>query len=283
MQEPAHPANESERLAALQSLGLLDTPPEQRFNRITRTAARIFKVPVALVSLVDAERQWFKSRYGLLASETPRSVSFCGHAILGETALVVEDALLDPRFVDNPLVTAAPHVRFYAGQPLNGPGGVKLGTLCLIDHQPRSFDAHDRLTLLDMAGWVEREINLDNEEQAIRARLNSVLDTVSEAVLVSAADGGIETANALAAQLFGYDLQELLRAQLDQLLPAASVQAESSGIVQRLGAAPQWPQGTRLDWIARRNDGELFDVAATITDFRILGRRMYTLALRLRA
>ncbi len=280
MQEPQKPANEIERLAALRSLGLLDTPPEQRFNRITRTAARIFNVPIALVSLVDAERQWFKSRYGLHASETPRSVSFCGHAILNDYALVVEDALLDARFADNPLVTGLPRVRFYAGQPLYGPGGVKLGTLCLIDHEPRQFGAHDRLALADMAGWVERELNLDTEQFAARARLNSVLDTVSEAVLVAADDGRIETMNTQAARLFGYDAHELVGETLDALLPGTDPAPDSTGFLQRLQQAPQWSERSSLDWSAKRKDGSRFNATAAVTDFYSLGRRMYTMSLR---
>ena len=282
MQEPPKPANEMERLAALRSLGLLDTPPEQRFNRITRTAARIFKVPTALVSLVDAERQWFKSRYGLHAGETPRSVSFCGHAILQDRALVIEDALLDARFADNPLVTGVPHVRFYAGQPLAGPGGAKLGTLCLIDQAPRHFSAHDRLTLADMAGWVERELNLDTEQQAARVRLTSVLHTVNDAILIATADGSIETMNAIAAQLFGYDAHELVGEPLDKLLPGTDLLPDGTGILQRLRRAPQWSERASLDWLAQRKDGSRFAATAVIADFYSLGQRMFTLSLRAR-
>src|SRR5437660_3237533 len=116
---PALPADEPERLAALQALNVLDTPPEERFDRITRVAGRLFGVPIALVSLVDASRQWFKSVQGLAERETAREVSFCGHAILGDDAFVVPDARSDPRFADNPLVTGPLQVRFYAGQPLS--------------------------------------------------------------------------------------------------------------------------------------------------------------------
>ncbi|MBE0622482.1 MAG: PAS domain S-box protein [Burkholderiales bacterium] len=280
MQEPPKPANETERLAALRALGVLDTPPEQRFNRITRTAARVFQVPIALVSLVDADRQWFKSRYGLHVSETPRSVSFCGHAILQDRAMVIEDALLDPRFADNPVVSGPPHVRFYAGQPLSGAGGVKLGTLCIIDHQPRQFSANDRLTLADMGGWVERELHLDTEQNAARARLNSVLDSVSEAVLIAAGDGSIDTMNDTAARLFGYDAHELVGEPMDKLLPAPAQQPDEAGILQRLQKAPQWSERASLDWTAQRKDGSRFAATAAITDFYALGRRMYTLSLR---
>ncbi|MCK9381351.1 MAG: GAF domain-containing sensor histidine kinase [Sulfuritalea sp.] len=160
MIEPAIPDDEQERLAALQELRILDTPAEERFDRITRTARDLFRVPIALISLVDARRQWFKSRTGLDASETPRSVSFCGHAILGTDPLVVEDALADLRFADNPLVTGDRAIRFYAGMPLCSLSGRKLGTLCLIDRVPRRFGADDEQRLRDLAAWAESELNL---------------------------------------------------------------------------------------------------------------------------
>jgi diguanylate cyclase (GGDEF)-like protein len=155
---PAIPKDEARRLHALRSLGVLDTPPEERFDRFTRLARRTFKVPIALVSLVDADRQWFKSRQGLEARETPRDISFCGHAILGQQTLVVNDAHEDARFADNPLVTHAPNIRFYAGRPITAPDGSPIGTFCLIDHQPRSLDADDLSLLDDLARMVEDEV-----------------------------------------------------------------------------------------------------------------------------
>ncbi len=149
---------ESERIQELHALNILDTPPEERFDRLTRLARRLFDVPIALVSLVDEGRQWFKSHDGLDASETPRDWSFCSHAIDEGRMLVVPDALADVRFQRNPLVLGDPTIRFYAGQPIRAPGGALLGTLCVIDHRPRNFAPHDRAALVDMAGLVEREI-----------------------------------------------------------------------------------------------------------------------------
>lgn len=157
MIEPALPRNEAARLEALRGLNILDTPPEERFDRITRIAAELFDVPIALVSLVDAERQWFKSRYGLDAFESSRATSFCGHAILQDSVFHVADAAQDPRFHDNPLVTGPPHIRFYAGAPLYA-GGEAIGTLCLIDSKPREFDATDRSQLEGLARWVEQTL-----------------------------------------------------------------------------------------------------------------------------
>lgn len=152
------PAGEAHRLAALRALHILDTAPEERYDRITRLARRLFDVPVALVSLVDAERQWFKSHAGIEARQTPRSVSFCTHAIAGDALMVVPDAHDDPRFAGTPLVTGSPHIRFYAGRPLAAPGGERVGTLCLIDHQPRRFSDEDASLLDDLAAIAEQEL-----------------------------------------------------------------------------------------------------------------------------
>jgi len=158
MQIPSRPKSEDRRISELRHLEILDTPSEDRFDRITRLALRVFDVPMALVSLVDTDRQWFKSCQGLEASETPRDISFCGHAILEEEPLVVPDALLDPRFADNPLVLGEPSVRFYAGYPLKGPGGHTLGTLCVIDRRPRYLSAADLQALRDLAHCTESEL-----------------------------------------------------------------------------------------------------------------------------
>lgn len=159
MKTPDIPPDEDARLAELRSLNVLDTIAEERFDRLTRMAKRLFGVDVALVSLVDENRQWFKSCAGMELSETPRDISFCGHAILGDGAFVIPDALQDERFCDNPLVTGPPHVRFYAGCPLRGPGGRKLGTLCIIDSKPRAFSDEDVEMLVDLALMVEREFS----------------------------------------------------------------------------------------------------------------------------
>jgi diguanylate cyclase (GGDEF)-like protein len=157
---PALPDDEIERLKSLHSLRLLDTPSEERFDRVTRMAKRLFGVEICLVSLVDEKRQWFKSKQGTTHCETAREISFCGHAILNEHVFVVGDARRDPRFSDNPLVTGAPKIRFYAGCPIRGPGGHRVGTLCLIDTRPRSLNLEERDSLRDLAAMVEDELSL---------------------------------------------------------------------------------------------------------------------------
>ncbi|HYF58725.1 MAG TPA: sensor domain-containing diguanylate cyclase [Burkholderiaceae bacterium] len=151
------PPNEALRLASLRGLHVLDTPAEERFDRVTRLARSLFDVSIAVVSLVDSERQWFKSIQGLDAAETPRDVSFCGHAILSDEIFEVQDATQDERFHDNPLVTGPPDIRFYAGCPLKSPRGELVGTLCLIDQQPRRLDGDERELLVEFARLVEQE------------------------------------------------------------------------------------------------------------------------------
>jgi diguanylate cyclase (GGDEF)-like protein len=158
MKVPGHPENEATRIQALHALNVLDTDLEERFDRLTRLARRLFNVPIALVTLVDVNRQWFKSRMGLNICETSRDISFCGHAILVNDILIVEDALLDERFYDNPLVLNEPKIRFYAGIPLTASNDSKLGTLCLIDHNPRTLNEEDQSLLRDLARMVEQEL-----------------------------------------------------------------------------------------------------------------------------
>ena len=149
---------ESRRLAALKRLDILDTPPNERFERLTRIAQRFYQVPVVLFTLIDEHRQWFKSKRGLAVDETPRSVAFCAHTILGDKLFVVEDARQDVRFRDNPLVTGEPHIRFYAGMPVREPGGFKIGTLCLIDKVPRRISELDLDVLRSLVSLIEDEV-----------------------------------------------------------------------------------------------------------------------------
>jgi len=158
MQKPANPLNEKSRIDTLRALNILDTSPQERFDRITRLAKKIFGVPTALITLVDSDRQWFLSAPDSEVKETPRDVSFCGHAILNDDVFTMPDARNDARFFDNPLVVGAPNVRFYAGCPISVQNGIKLGTICLIDQSPRIFSEEDKDLLRDLAHMVEHEI-----------------------------------------------------------------------------------------------------------------------------
>lgn len=152
------PPNEAERLQALRDLVLLDTPPEARFDRLVNLAAHEFEVPIALISLIDEDRQWFKARVGFDAPELPRPLAFCNHAILSPRALVVEDLANDVRFFDSPVVAGGPRVRFYAGTPLRLPDGHAVGTLCILDTRPRRLDAISIAVLNGLRDLVVQEL-----------------------------------------------------------------------------------------------------------------------------
>ncbi|MEH8019398.1 sensor domain-containing diguanylate cyclase [Rheinheimera muenzenbergensis] len=158
MIKPEIPDNEAERLHALRTLQILDTSHEERFDRVTRMAKRMFGVEISLVSLIDANRQWFKSKQGLDAAETSREISFCGHAINQDGLFIIPNAIEDVRFHDNPLVTGAPNIRFYAGYPLKLRQGVNIGTLCLIDSKPKHLSEEDEQLLKDLGAMIEQEI-----------------------------------------------------------------------------------------------------------------------------
>jgi diguanylate cyclase (GGDEF)-like protein/PAS domain S-box-containing protein len=217
-------SDDASRVAALRELALLDTAPEPRFDRLTRLASALFGAPVALVSLVDGERQWFKSRVGLAVQETPRSIAFCSHAIEQGDLLVVPDATNDPRFADNPLVTGQPQIRFYAGQPVFSASGHAVGTLCIIDHVARQFNATEQLQLRDLASLVEDELNkgaLVRAREAAEQRLqqlnsdlerrveertellDAILSTVDIGVVACAADGQLTMFNRAARDFHG--------------------------------------------------------------------------------
>lgn len=157
---PNYPTNGNERsrLAALAASGLVDSASEPRFDRLARLASMVTGSPIALISLLTSTRQWFKARVGLSVQETPRDWAFCSHAILQNELFVVEDALSDERFRDNPLVQQDPHIRFYAGVPLRDKSGQPLGTLCVIDREPRRLRAAEMQGLLDLAEIASTEI-----------------------------------------------------------------------------------------------------------------------------
>lgn len=184
---------EQQRLAALARYAVLDTLPERAFDRVTHLAARLFGAPIALISLVDQDRQWFKACLGLDTRQTDRSLSFCAHTILGDGVMVIPDARQDPRFAGNALVTGEPFIRFYAGAPLVTPDGFKLGSLCVIDPQPRAaFSAEDQAALTDLAGMVvselelrftKRELETEAQGRAQMVRFLRETQAVNEALL----------------------------------------------------------------------------------------------------
>ncbi len=189
---------EEARIQALRGYGILDTLEEQSFNDITMLASFICDAPIALISLVDAERQWFKSRVGLQAAQTPREHAFCAHAILQPSdVMIVNDAMVDPRFLDNPLVTGDPHIRFYAGAPLVTPSGDALGTICVIDRAPRELPARKIEALRALSRQVVAQLEL---RRAIGELDRSATELAAYQDRLESYQRQIETANAMLAE-----------------------------------------------------------------------------------
>ena len=256
---------ESRRLAALRDLGVLDTSPEAAFDTITRTAAQLCGVPIALISLVDAQRQWFKSNVGLEGvAETPRDVAFCDHAIRDTALLEVLDATQDARFTGNPLVTGDPDIRFYAGAPIVMPGGERIGTVCVIDRTPRQLDEHQRTMLQGLAAIVgamltqRRQLlaatsQLADSEQRVR-RLYEATPAILHSI---GADGRILNVSDRWLALMGYEREEVVgRASSDFLTPAS--QARARDVV--LPAFFRNGRCDRVEYQFVRRDGAIVDV-----------------------
>jgi PAS domain S-box-containing protein len=199
------PENEPDRIKNLCEHMILDTPADQRFDDLTKLAQMICGTPITLVSLVDTDRQWFKSKQGLEATETPRDVAFCAHAILADDAFVVEDATKDDRFSDNPLVTGAPHVRAYLGCPMISTKGFRLGTLCAIDTNPRTFTADQIQAVKLLSRQVVTLIELGNSSE----KLKVAFDAMSEGVIVMRASGQIVDFNQSALSILGLNAEQL--------------------------------------------------------------------------
>lgn len=166
------PGNEAQRLLALERSGLVDTPPEDAFDRLTWLAAQTLGMPISLITLLTPTRQWFKSRHGLDMADTPRSWAFCNHTILQQRCMVSEDLATDPRFADNPAVADAPHFRFYAGCPIVDPDGFTLGSLCVIDTRPRTLNDTQQAILTNLASLVSDEIKLRVTDGRLRRAMD---------------------------------------------------------------------------------------------------------------
>lgn len=267
MKAPLIPKNETERQYALDKTGLLGCNSETRFNRITRLARHLFSVPVAVISLIDQDRQWFKSCQGLDVKETPRNISFCGHTILVSSPLIIENALKDPRFADNPLVTDSPHIRFYAGVPLHTGEGYRIGTLCLIDTQPRSFSSEQIEMLTDLAATAEELIqadeilvkscsNLESELLTSRDNLASLVNNMPGVAYRCLADKCWEMLyiSPQVEQVCGYTAEELVGSQsicYADLIHPDDAPALEEAVASAVAKSEEWHVEYR---IRHRND-----------------------------
>jgi PAS domain S-box-containing protein len=211
---------EEKRLQTLQRYGILDTLPESEYDDIVQLAARLCEVPIALVSLVDRDRQWFKANVGLPGvSETERCISFCTFAVEQEQVFIVEDAARDARFAANPLVTGAPFIRFYAGAPIQSEDGFLLGTLCVIDRKPRALTEEQRKSLLALKRQVETHLRLRLQVRQAEARNRQLMDTSGDAVFLLDEKGMMVDVNPVAQRLLGLGAEQLLGSSFESLAP----------------------------------------------------------------
>ncbi|NQU68980.1 MAG: PAS domain S-box protein [Rhodospirillales bacterium] len=279
---PPRPENDRQRVEALINLKVLDTKNEERFDRITRIARSHFKVPMALVSLVDVNRQWFKSCQGLDATETPRDVSFCAHAILNEKIFCIENAPDDKRFADNPLVIGPPHIRFYAGAPLSAPDGSKVGTLCILDTAPRVFAADEGVFLRDLANIVESELaltsvlELNARANAQEARLRTILETVIDGIITIDGVGTVETFNAAAERIFGFDADEVIGNNVNMLMPEPFHSAHDGYLQHYISTGTAKIIGIGREVIGLRKNKTTFPMDLAVSEMMINGERKFT-------
>lgn len=252
----ALPPDEAARLDALRAHRLLDTPPDPRVDAFIRVAAQLYDVPISAVSLVDEDRQWFKSAKGLHVSQTPRDVAFCAHAILKPgSVMVVEDATKDPRFVDNPMVTGAPEIRFYAGAPIVTASGHALGTLCIIDTKPRELDPPDRARLADLAQGVAAVIDLHRASVSLqRAATHDSLTGIANRALFE-----VRLADAVEGSLLG-SVCALLCIDVDHFKAVNDRFGHAGGDVVLREAAARISRTIRGADIAARIGGDEFAV-----------------------
>ena len=260
MKRPEIPANESDRQAALDRYQILDTLPEQVYDDLAKLAADICGVPIALISLIDRDRQWFKSRVGLDVTETPRDISFCGHVVFENAVLNVPDTTKDPRFVDNPLVMDDPSIRFYAGVPLTTDDQYTLGTLCVIDSQPRELTPQQISQLESLSRLVISQLELRRNEQVSRL-LKSVVESSNDAIITTTLDGIITSWNLAATKLFGYSADEMVGKSVFILIPPHRV-SEENRIVNRI---EDQEKVERYETVRLHKDGSRREVSVTIS------------------
>jgi len=300
MLKPVKPENEEARLRLLHNLKVLDTAPEAVFDRITRVVSQLLGVPIALVSLIDADRQWFKSNVGLDASETSRDLAFCAHALHVPDLLIVEDAKEDPRFCDSPLVLGSPGIRFYAGVPLSSSEGLALGTLCAIDTVPRTLSADAIGTLKDLAGIVERELlqratflqgrdvfSVERQARTLsEARFATVFRQTPTGNAIIDLTGRFMEVNAKLCEITGFTEQELLAktvadvthpADMDTFLLLTAELVDNrrdSGILEKR----YWRHDGSLMWVElcvsllRDNEGQPLHFIAVVLDITLRKR-----------
>ncbi|MEI6326758.1 MAG: GAF domain-containing protein [Candidatus Roizmanbacteria bacterium] len=236
MQSAPIPINELERIKSLKKLQILDTPPEERFDRITKLATKVFSVPISTLSLIDSNREWFKSVCGLSQTEGDRAISFCGHALLEEQMLIIPDAKKDPRFSDNPMVIGEPFIRFYAGVPVFSADGQRVGTFCIKGHEPREMTDDEKQTLKALAKWAELEVNshnlsvaLDQVKESIE-EVETFFETSDDLMCIANTEGYFTRINPSFIQVLGYSSEILTKKPLVNFVHPDDVSATNEEI-----------------------------------------------------
>lgn len=284
------PDNESERLAFLSALNILDTEAEKDFDDLTKLAALTCGAPISLVSLIDANRQWFKSKVGLKAQETPRAMAFCAHTILNEEIFVVSDAACDPRFADNPLVTGNPDIRFYAGAPLITDEGYALGSLCVIDTVPRNLTAAQTDGLQMLAGQVVKLIKvriqnarLEKANSMLRTSEESyrvVTESASDAIITIDENSVIQFANPAAEAVFGYQPAELIGQDLGILVPKNLRETHRIGMQRYMQSGVRHIPWTGIVLPCVHKNGSELQVEISFGEHETDGSRCFTAVMR---
>jgi diguanylate cyclase (GGDEF)-like protein/PAS domain S-box-containing protein len=275
--------NKAESFETMRQIDVLDSEPEDAYDNITRLAALICGTPIAAVSLVDSDRQWFKSVLGLGVREPSRKSAFCAHTILQEDVLVVPDATLDPRFADNSLVTDDPHIRFYAGAPMLTSDGYTLGSLCVIDQKARDLTADQKLALqllaVQAASQIEANRRLAAQQRLIaerdlseaeRLRLAAIVESSADAIIGTSLDGTITSWNTGAERLYGYTAEEITGQQQSILVP----EDETTVHANLLPTVLEQGQVEGLEFVRQRKDGTIIHVDVTLSVIRDAGSQV---------
>ncbi len=276
---------EDKRLAVLARYQILETPEEAAFDRITELAARVFQAPIAVVSFVDRDRQFFKSHFGLNIAETPRDISFCTHTILSDHVMVVPDAFKDERFRNGPMVVGSCRIRFYAGAPLITPDGLRIGALAVMDTRPRALlSEEESATLTDLANVVMHELNVRQEITRLleaggaraeaEVKFQALMESASQGIVAINHKGLIQVVNNKAEELFGYSRDELIGQSMEMLLPERLRQQHVGHRRDYFSRPRARPMGIGLDLAGRRKNGQEFPIEISLNYVEVGGEAL---------